>query len=334
MYSRKEPQRDAGWWNHVIRRLRLGRHLSDSDVASLTYGNELVGTSHNAVDASTLALARAHMDTCEVCRQRVLDARAQDHASAMLLSALDGATPNFDAAAILARAKDRPTDTPKIGHAVRPRPVPVPVPVLVPVPVPVPVPLPVHRSRQYAIAASFLFAMIGVTALAFPGSPLRTMLERVGQTHATRDPRSVRDTARMSLSAAEAMSSVATVPASHFMFEFRGRASAVPTLTVRYCDTALASLRVVHANVSRPIGAASRKAGNSARFAVSADRIVVTPNIANDSVPVMYELAVPDSTRLLSVRANDRVVNVHRLNSGQQRGTDRCDPPIAIAWTP
>lgn len=310
-----------GWQSNLIRRLRPAQHLSDSEVAALTYGSELGGPSAGAIDSTTLpltialttlALPRAHADTCDACRQRVRDARARDDASAMLLSALDVPTPAFDAAAVLARVR---TNGPRIGHT------------------PPQQPARVRRSRQYAIAASFLFALIGVTALAFPGSPLRMMLERFGRTSDPDSATHTIHTPRIRPGATETMSSVTIVPAAHLTIEFRGSAGGLPVLTVRYCDTSLASLRVMQPDTHRPAGTESGQAEHSARFAVSADRIMVTQDAGHDNGPLAYELAVPDSTRLLSVMAHGKVVNVQPLHHGQRGGTDRCDVPMTVAWT-
>lgn len=315
MSSHNLPVDGPSWLSNMLQRLRLGRHLSDSGVAALTYGSDLAGPVSSAIASPAFALARAHTDACESCRQRVQDARAQDEASAMLLSVLDVPAPILDVASVITRARTgRLTSRSEVEHASRPRPIPV------------------RLSRQYAIAASFLFAMIGVTALAFPGSPLRMMLEHVNRMP---DLGGAPDTLSVRPRVSKTTSSIAIVPAAHFTIEFRGTGSVPPTLNVRYCDTTLASLRMMQPNVPRPTEA-SKQTMPSARFKVSADRIVVTQDSGRDSAPLTYELAIPDSNRALSVTANGKVVNVRPLplQKRPRRSADQCDPPIAIAWTP
>lgn len=310
MRSHKGPQDGGSWYRNLVSRVRRDRHLSDSDVAALAYGSDFVGPVTGAAPVSALVSARGHMNTCETCRERVRSARAHDAASAALLVALDAPTPTFDVAPVLARAR---TSAPGREYGISPKFARV------------------RRTRQYTIAASLMLAMIGVTALAFPGSPLRMMLQRVTTTHR---PGGAVEAARATQPRREIESSVAIIPAAHLAIEFSGAAVVPPVLTVRYCDTAFASLRIVRPDAPRATGAAPRVTSQTASFTVSADRIVVTRASEDDS-GATYELMVPDSTRGLSVTANGKSVTLmQRHPTTERRDTDSCDPAVAVAWTP
>lgn len=321
-------------------RLRSERHLSDADVAALIYGSELdrpiSSTAQSAVVEVTHEPARTHVDSCDVCRRRVAKARAEDNASALLLSVLDAPAPTLDAASVLARARESGRSNHSRGeHTFPARSLPTPafVPAFVPA----------RRSRQYryAMAASFLFAAIGVTALAFPGSPLRGLWEDVGQKSGAATVRGVQDVTRADASSAVSTSSIAMAPAPNLTIDFHGTNARLPRLTVRYCDTTFATLRVLRSGGS-PSAASDassntspvRAAAHPERFSVSADRIIVMQDSSTAAGNAIYQLMVPNSTRSLSVTARGKVANVRRLPSDERHNTDRCDLPITITWTP
>lgn len=319
-------------------------HLSDADVAALIHGAELgrtiASTTPSTAQSPTLELPRMHADTCGACRRRVAKARAEDRESALLLSSLDVPAPVFDAGSVLARAKERGrTNRSRAENAFPTHSLPAPASV----PASIPALVPSRRPRQYryAMAASFLFAAIGVTALAFPGSPLRRLWEDAGQKSGAATVRGVQDVPRLHASSDVSASSVAIAPAPDFTIDFHGTNARLPRLTVQYCDTTFATLRMLRSGAppSTASDASSgappaQAAAHPERFSVSADRIIAMQDASAAAGEAIYELIVPNSTRSLSVTARGKVVNVRRLRSAERHNADRCDPPITVAWTP
>lgn len=302
---RESPPRSS-WSSRLQQKLMPWRHLLDSEVAALAYESELAELPASSLRGLARVLGRRHLNGCDHCRSRVQDARVQDSVSATLLAALDVPLPTLDAASVLARARRSDRST-VVGISLPRRPAP--------------------RFRNYAIAASVLFAMVGVTALALPGSPLRAVFSQLRR---SQNHLAVRNEPAVRAPGTQAMSSVAIVPAGRLTVEFRGAATP-PALAVRYCDTTFASLSVANPDVERPNRSEPGWPTQSARFSVSPDRIVVTEEADAGSARATYDLAVPDSTRALTIAAGNRIVNVpppRRRNSG----TDHCSQPLVINW--
>lgn len=319
-------------------------HLSDADVAALVHGAELgrtiTGTMPSTAQPPTLEELRVHTDTCDACSRRVANARTEDKESALLLSVLDVPAPAFDAGSVLARAKERGrTNRSRADRAFPTHSLPAPA--SVPAFKHALVPSRRHGQYRYAIAASFLFAAIGVTALAFPGSPLRRLWEDAGQKSGAATVRAVKHVTLVNTSGGISASSVAIAPAPDFTIDFHGTSARLPRLTVRYCDTTFATLHVLRPGalpstaLNAPSDATPTQAAvHPERFSVSADRIIVMVDSSAVAGEAIYELIVPNSTRSLSVTARGKAVTVRRVHSAEGHSADRCDPPITVAQTP
>lgn len=319
--------------------LWLGRHLSDEEVATLVYSADLErpGSSPtpDTTRSSALALFQAHADTCDACRLVVAKAREQDSATARLLSLLDSPAPLLDIGPVLARARksDRAARS-RVEHTFPMKSLSTPALVSEFTRT--------RRSRhyRYAIAASLLFAAVGVTAMAFPGAPLRRLWDDIGRKSVAAAIRGGTGMPRADASSAVSTSGVAVAPALDFTIEFRGAGARLPEVSVRYCDTTLATLHVRHPRAMQNASSLDMPSDTSAaqpvalpeRFSVSADRIVVTQDTGTAAGEATYELIVPNNTRSLSVTAGEDRVDVRPLRSNEPSGTDRCDPPIVVGW--
>jgi hypothetical protein len=267
------------------------RHLTDADVAAAIWadlGADAVGT----IDA---AARRAHLEVCSACRTRLDDAQRLDAAATQLLRTLDSPRLPFDAADVIAIAQHRNT---------RPR-----------------------RRFSQALAASLIAVVVtcavGAVAFAFPTSPLGRWLRQI--TTSIMAPAYTRSEPRTSVVPPADLSAggVAVMPTDPLTIVFR--VVTPPAVRVRYCDTTLATLRVLpHSSNVGSLGTTTTS--GQVRFSVSSNRISVTTADSQD----VFELTLPLNTASARIIDSARGIVTPLPPPRPELGTRGCRAPMMV----
>lgn len=233
------------------------RHLTDADIAAAVHGD----AGRGVAGTMPAATRQAHLEACAECRARLNEARRLDSSAAGLLRAIEAAPLPFDANDVIAAARRR-TSAPQRRRS---------------------------SILATALAAVVVLCAAGVVAFAFPTSPLGRWLRQMRESVSGVPRRTAAGMPGPTMGSMDpSASGVAVAPVGGVTVTFR---DAIPrTLRIRYCDTSLATLRVLPrvAGTEPTTGALSGRV----RFTVSRGRIAVT----TADPQTTFELTLPKNT--------------------------------------